>query len=281
MVLNKKVGWLFFGLFLLFSMPLILADNTVTLETPAASAGITGTYVLNATVDTNSLNLTNATFYYKITGGSWILIASVKNQSGLSFNYTWVSTGIVDAENAVFNVTIQNESTGKGVITEDTSTGVDVDNGFPTATLSSSSLADNAKVTISSGVFDFSIDADSTIGITNCTFWIGSSSLNIDSSGNACSDSVLTTNNFSGLSAGYYDYLITATDNNANKTNSSTRTIELVAQGGGGGKYLYVEGIAEDIISDVTVPSKNIFLRAIDWIGNLFRVIGDKIVFWE
>jgi hypothetical protein len=275
--MRKKIG-LLIGVLFLFSLPLILAANSVTLDSPAANEEMVGAFILNASVDTNTERLENATFYYKVTGGSWTLIAEVSNYTDTDFNYTWDTTGIVDALNMIIAVNVTNST--HTFNTSDTSTGVDIDNGVPTATHSSISLADSGKVTIDAD-FTLGIDADSTIGIQNCTFWVGSNSLDVTATSNACSHSV-TTGNFSITAAGYYNYTITARDANGNETNTSSRRIEIVPLGGGGGKQTTVQTTTEEpVVTDTTVdtPSEGFFSRTIGTIGssisNFFSSIGN------
>src|SRR3972149_8424535 len=175
MVVKKNLKFLI-GVFILLGIiiPLISAVNTVTLNLPAQDASISGaTYILSASLDTNDFNLTNGTFFYS-NGASNVTIGSTANGTATVFNLTWDTTTIVDVDNYVLWVNITN-STYSGDYTGslDSSTGVDIDNGNPTVTLSSNHFSDLTNVR-KSQTFTVAGNADSTIGVSSCVVYFTS-----------------------------------------------------------------------------------------------------------
>lgn len=129
--------FLFTGILVLFGIILlstsfVSAANAVTLVTPAASSNISGTtYVLNATLDTNTVNLSHAWFYYIYNNGTPVTIAThVINTTNGVFLTTWNSATAKDGTNITFSVTVTNE-TGNWTNTTDDSTGVTIANTAP------------------------------------------------------------------------------------------------------------------------------------------------------
>lgn len=130
-------------------MGIVMAANTPTLNTPAASKYTSGSaYVVNVTLDTNTLNITNATFYYKTLTGGWTLIGDVVNTTAnrLEWSTTFDTTSIVDQEGMTFNVTMTNASADPIPVSADTSLTVKNNNGNPSATFSSSTFASGRDV---------------------------------------------------------------------------------------------------------------------------------------
>ena len=229
------------GLFLvlsLFMFASVSAANTVTLVTPAADATAnTTTQLLNATLDTNSLNLTIANFFYT-SGGVNTSIATVTNSTELNFNTTWDTTAIDDINNIVVWVNVSNNTyTNDFTGSMDSSTGVDIDNGNPTATLTSGSIT-SVYIAASDDYFTLGLNADNAIGISSCLAYFTDaengevSSYAISASANACSSSVLVPDTI-GLTKGQtYNSLIQATDGNGDTTNSSVRILKVASTGG-------------------------------------------------
>ena len=273
----------------LFSFSFVLGANAITLNTPAASASISGTtYILNGTLDTNTINITNATFYYKIDSGSWVEIGSVVNTTvgQLNYTYSWDTSSIVDTSNMTFNISAIN-TTGVQVTT-DTSTGVLINNGVPTATYASTSLATATQLYLDTS-FTFAVDADNTIGIENCTYYIGSTTKTVTASGEACS-TAYTPSSFGVTTAGDYSYLITVTDDNGNQTNTSSRTIQIYGTNtnsgsGGTGIIQSVDNTPTNIDATTgtgagagtTTTESNVFVRFFSAIGNFFT----KLFTWN
>ena len=260
-----------------------MAANTATLNYPSADLeSATGTIVVNATLDTNAVNLTNATFYYRIDNGgtatAWTTIGSqIVNVTAdqTEWNTTFDTTGIVDTINMTFNVTIT-DNEGRN-ITSDNNINISIDNGNPTATLASTSLAAATQLYLDT-VFTLALDADSDIGIESCTAYFGTTSGTVTASAEACSIATYTPGSF-GLSGGDYTYYITATDDNGDATNSSSRTIQIFntnSLGGGGGSDVTepvdttpTNGVLEN---GVSAPSERFIVwRIIDKFVNFFR----------
>jgi len=268
---------------LMFSFGFVMAANTATLNYPSADLeSATGTIVVNATLDTNAVNLTNATFYYRIDNGgtatAWTTIGSqIVNVTAdqTEWNTTFDTTGIVDTINMTFNVTIT-DNEGRN-ITSDNNINISIDNGNPTATLASTSLAAATQLYLDN-VFTLALDADSDIGIESCTAYFGTTSGTVTASAEACSIATYTPGSF-GLSGGDYTYYITATDDNGDATNSSSRTIQIFntnSLGGGGGSDVTepvdttpTNGVLEN---GVSAPSERFIVwRIIDKFVNFFR----------
>ena len=216
-----------FPLFAILFLSFVAAANTINITHPAQDASISGTYVLSATLDTNTLNLTRANFYYYDT--SWHLIAAnVSNITTTMFNYSWVTTAFVDVNNWVINVTVSNQT--YAIQTTDNSTGVDIDNGDPTASWSSTSISNNYDI-LGTTTFTLGLSADSTIGISSCTIFCTdavNSTIYVTTtttSGNACSNTTLTPAGFPLAPARAYNCLVEAIDGNSDKTNSSSRLL--------------------------------------------------------
>jgi len=276
--MKKMLILLWFGI--LLCLPIILAANTVTLVTPAQDASISGsTYKLNATLDTNTLNLTRATFYYD-TGSANVTIANnVSNFSATSFNVTWDTTGIVDVNNYVIWVNVTNET---GVPqTTDSSTGVDIDNGNPTATWSSSSIVNNQQ-TLGSDSLTFGLAADSTIGISSCSIiCTDATNSSVSSTGttvsaNACTNST-TLASFPLPSKRAYNCVVQATDGNGDKTNSTSRLLTYIVAESGGSAPSSRAGTLNSIVSGGASASSSFFTGVADF----FKLVWDTITFWN
>lgn len=187
---NKKI--LLTGVFVLFgiillSMNVSATAHAVTLNTPAASANISGTYLLNATLNINNgttgLNLTRAWFVADYNNGTNVTIASfVGNVTDVGFNTSWNSALAPDSKSTVYNITFWvivasgNGTTFAETNTSDTSVAVIIDNSAPTIFLLdyvNGTLKDNtANLTLNISVVDMNITNGiacrvSVDGITN------------------------------------------------------------------------------------------------------------------
>lgn len=272
---KRKIFLLFFMTTLLVGC--IAAANTITLDTPAAN-GITSTtsQYLNSSLDSNDHSIENISFYYRPVSGTgvWTLIGYTVNTTNAqtTFNSTWDTTSFIDATNYELNATASDITNAH--ISTDSSTGVKIDNGDPTATWSTSSVT-NAMKTGKSVPFTAAIDADNTIGITNCTIFLGSGTAqNMTGSGNACSASY-TAEDFGITANGIYNMIIMATDANANSTNTSTRTFEIVTPTSGGGTRhiatIKSDEVIEDTTDEIIPPEKNIIVKMLDKIIDFFK----------
>jgi len=246
----------FISLFLFIS--LVSAANTITLDAPAQDASISGTYSINSTLDSNTLNITSVEFFYKIGAGSWVSVGTTTNTSAaqVTFNKSFDTTSIIDDDDLTFNATASNET---GAVTSDTSTGVDIDNTNPTATWGSSAIAGTISFRPSeSWIIQTEVDSN---GVDSCTIFIGSSSDTISASGNICSKTY-TAISF-GIDTGVHTAIIQVHDGNEDLTNSSSRQLIIDSEASG---------------SSSRPSSSRSFLRNI---SNLFRNIFDKIIFWN
>lgn len=258
------------GLSLLLLLPLLNAANTVTLVTPAQDATVSGaTYLLNATMDTDTSNSTNMSFYYRVTTAStWTLIGFQANTSmqDTQFNISWDSTGIVDDNGLVFSA---NATNGSAIlVSSDTSTGVKIDNGAPTASLANNMIHNNYKIG-SGDNFVIAIDADNSRGVDNCTVYFvdtqtaAVTTQTISASSNACSTTYTDTT--AGLTEGQkYNIIVGVNDGNFDQTNASSRLLSFVSAGG---------SLPSSQAITVTTPttSNNIIQKFIDWVKSLFR----------
>jgi PGF-pre-PGF domain-containing protein len=153
------------------SMNFVSAANAVTIDFPVASANVSGTYVISASLDTNTLNLSYAWFYYTYNNGTTITIASHSlNQSNAVFNTTWNSATAKDGANITFLVIVGNETNyGNGTIvgmanTTDYSTGVIVDNTASTIFLLdyvNATIKNNTNLTINISYTDINLTSKS------------------------------------------------------------------------------------------------------------------------
>ncbi|MFH1325407.1 MAG: hypothetical protein ABIH49_01390 [archaeon] len=144
------------SLFLVFAVALVvvlsasfvLGANTATLAFPAASANISGSsYVLSATLDSNTWAFTNATFWYMyIDNGTNVTIGTNVTTSAAAatvFNLTWDTTAVIDASNYTIWVNLTN-TTGVGIndnTTLTSSSNITLDNTAPTIAVYSGGTA--------------------------------------------------------------------------------------------------------------------------------------------
>lgn len=290
--MKNKILPVILGFMLVFSLMFVASANIATLVTPAQDGSVSGsTYTMNVTLDTNGNNYQNATFWYD-DGSSNTTIG--RNDTAVDtstvFTITWDSTGIVDVNDLTFWVSVTNAN--QTINTSDSSTGVDVDNGNPTATLNSTNFDSVTQgYNVKKGeVFKMAIDQDNTIGISSavifCTDLQDSTvkTSTISCSSNGCSNTTMQPESF--LTKGRaYNCLIQATDGNNDHTNSSTRRLNyLQATSGSGGSS--PKGIPEQASGTVQSITGNIFsgesFRGFgSSIGNFFKAIWDTITFWK
>ena len=278
------------GLFIMFSLvgSVLAAATDITLVTPAEGASLSGTaQMLNTTVESplGDAGHYNVSFYYQVAGEStWTLITTVTNTSANqdNFNATWDTTGIVDKLNLTIN------ATGRGYTNDINSTSATLlhplDNGNPTASISSASFATNYQRTPTQ-TFTLGLSADATIGISSCTIFctdaVNSSvySTTTTTSGNACSNTTATSNNFPLPQARAYNCLVQATDGNTNSTNSSTRLMTIIVPetGGkapGGGSSA---GTSQSVLGGVSSGASSLGVG----ITSFFKSIWNFISFWN
>lgn len=272
--------YILFLLTSLFLIGIVAAANTATLISPAANECMNGgtAYYLNATLDTNTFNFTNCTFYYMSAGDtSWTLIGSVVNNSALTCNMSWSTTALTDRLGMTFNITYGNITQFN--ITSDTSTGVSLDNGVPTASWGTDSIANNSNKLHQDNIY-LQTGADSTIGITNCTFYFPNGSVTTTASSNACSTTSQLSSVFGVVSEGPFHYNFIVRDANGNTTTISTnRTVNILltpggggSTGGGGTPSTTKPGITqESFFGEARAAGKGWFTAVIDTIINWFK----------
>ncbi|MFX0178389.1 MAG: hypothetical protein ACFE85_19415 [Candidatus Hodarchaeota archaeon] len=226
------------SLFLMMSLVCANAD----MVTPASSATISGTAILNA----SGTNLLNCTFYAKsasTANSSWSTLSTDTNEtaSASSINGTFDSTILEDSTDYIFNATCYNSS---GSLHDGTTTtGVTVDNTAPTApTLSP---ADYSSLTTSgTQTFTGTVTDSQT---TSCTYTIyrgGSSSDGSSGSASYSSSSCTFTKTFSStIDNGVWWWTVTASD--GTNTSSTTAHFNVQLPGSGGGAPLSVAGGGE------------------------------------
>lgn len=257
----------------IMSIGLVSAANTVTLLTPTVGELIDGNaYVLNATLDSSTLNATNASFYYRIGAGAWVVIdVNVPNNTLTGFNVTWDSTSIIDVDDVTFNVSISNSSEAT-VISDDTSLLVTINNTAPTFTFDSPVWpVDTGIPLVSAIVIHTSTD---TNGLDWCTLTIQGISSVYAASGNACNSSSLTPNTFSILQGRVYEAVLEVKDGN-NDTISLTRDIYIEAVGGDS-PLAGTGEVTSSLPTTASVPTvvlqeQGAFARFFNAIGNFFR----------
>lgn len=274
--MRKNIS-LFFILVIL-SIGMVSAANAISMS-PISSTSISGTVSINTTLDSNTLQITNVTFYYRNdTSGSWIEIGTVNNitSNQTSFNTTWDSTAVVDGNNYELNASMIN-ITGD-LLTSDVAISMILDNGLPTASYGSSSVATNTYVATTDS-FTLAIAADSTIGISNCTFTINGVDVIVPTSSNACSSSLTAFSNFSISKIEDYTYTLTATDGNGNTTTTSSRILRMKNPTGGGDSgsttNIFNQGTKTEIKEVVSVAKEGFFKGMSNKISDFFKGIGD------
>ena len=266
-------------LFILSFIGLVSGANAITLVAPAEDGGVKGsTFLINTTLDTNAVNYTFADFFFDDGSSNTTIANGVKNYSDVSFNYSWDTTGVDDVNNITvwvraYNLTVSNTNT------TDLSTGVDLDNGDPTATLGNNHFATLTKVS-SSDSFVVSLSADDTIGYNSCRIFFTNARTNnvenitiLEASANVCSNTI-TLSDVGGLTIGdSFIVVVQAEDDNTNKTNSSDRI--LVTSSTSGSPVTITTGTPQ-----VSVTSKitNSIVTPFKMVGDFFSNLINKIL---
>ena len=274
--LNKRSLFLTSFLFALFLISLVQATTNVASFISPNNTGYmkTATQNISFILDANNNNFDNASFYYTSDGENWVVIGNVSNKTAnaLVWSTTFSTTGFLDSDSIYqFNISMTNQTYQSGMAaatagTNALSSNISVDNGQPTATFYVSQFQ-NSYSARKNDIFKWGLDADSTIGITNCSLIFintGNNSMvtrNIVSSGNSCSNETSTPTNF-GLPLGEtYTARIQATDANGNSTNSTDRTLITIGTTGS--------------VQEVTVvPQKSGVIAVLQNLPNKARGLG-------
>lgn len=228
----------------IFSVLSVMSVNaTISLVSPANSATVSGTYILNATnVTTTFDQIANCTFYAKSSltaNSSWTSLGTFNNDSLISVNGTFDSTILEDANNYIFNATCRNSSNSVQSIAS-TAT-IIVDNTDPT-TPSALSPTSDTDGTVS---FSATVTGRET---TSCTLYFsginpGNPSYAMTHSGDTCTYTDLS------MPEQTYQYYVRASDE-TNTTDSATTTLDVdVHTSAGAGTVAQQQATTEQIIA--------------------------------
>lgn len=236
---KSKLFIFLFAFVFLLSLSFVSADLTdanVTIVSPSASSTATGSLILNSTITaSDGAGYTTANFYAKsasTANSTWTLLASTTNDTSDDvFNATFDTTLLEDANDYIFNVTINNGTNNIST----TNSGITIDNTIPQAP----SLSPSTNTVISSSTTQTFTGTVTDENTTSCTYTIyrgGSASDSMSESG-SCSYSgtscTFTKSFTSTLYNGEYYWTITASDG-TNSTASSTNQISIQLPGSGG-----------------------------------------------
>lgn len=241
----------------------VSAVNSLTFNSPSNAGTINGTLLgLNASLDTNSANITNISYYYRNNSGAgdWTLIAEFNiSDSSIAidgFNTTFDTTSLYDTFDLEFNVTTRN-STGT-VMNWSLIGNITIDNGRPTATLSTNTITNTDDIR-NPASFIIGLASDTTIGIRNCTVNMNGVKIDIISSNNVSCEGTFIPSNFSITSEGNYAFNVTAIDGGSNITNSTSRVITIyfstnVGGLGGAASSVVIQPEDAEVEGDVVSP---------------------------
>jgi hypothetical protein len=269
---NKTMRTLFLSVILITSFLFSLSIINAALVSPANSATLAGTIVLNAT-NASLPNIQNCTFYAKsanTANSSWTSLGSADNESANAgnINKTFNTAGLEDGLLYTFNATCRNISNS---LTSAVSTAtITINNTIPTAAAipspaSASSITAPATTTLSATVVDRET--------TGCTYTIyrgsadSSSSTNYQSgtatySGSTCS----FTKQFSSGNTGTWTWTITATDGLDSTTSTFTLNNKIPT---GGSVVISPETVVTTGITSTSFMYK--VVHSLDWIINWFK----------
>jgi hypothetical protein len=248
MEINKKI-LLSFLLVMCLSLTMVsAATGTVSLDLPAASATVTGTFVLNVTNSTFD-EMVNCTFTIASTStaNTSVTIGTFSNDTLDNVNATFDSTTIEDSNDYTVTASCRNSTNDQAT---DTSTSVTVDNTIP-QTPSSLSPSDESEDTDGSVTFSGTVTGVNTTG---CTLYFtgknpGSSSYTMTHSANTC------TYTHSSVPEEAYDWYIRASDG-TNTTDSSTYNIRVdtTTSAGKAAKLIEQQGVEPISGALISVP---------------------------
>lgn len=270
---------LLFGV--IFFLPLISSANAVTISHPVQDLVIAGTFTVSGNLDTNTVNLSRGWMWYMYSNGTNVTVsANFINQSDGVFNASFDTTTVYDVDNLVLWMRVTDQDAANN--NTDSNTGVDVNNGLPTATVSSATFpsVSNGYVIKGAQTVTAGISADNTIGVSSCRVIFTDlkngtiTDVGTTVTANACSNTTISCDNSLVVGRGY-NVLTQATDGNSgNRTNSSTRRLDCISSKGDAGD----DGGAIGGTSQSFVGSVSNFG---DSIGSFFKWIWDKIIFWK
>lgn len=243
------------------------AAQSVTLLTPAQDAAIKGTtYNLTMSI-TEPSEVCNVTFYYKTsTGTTWTFIGSAANTTANQTGWSRVldTSGITDAKDYVFNVSVSTQKSTNSFTLSDSSTGVDVDNTAPTAIIQSN----KPKVTFLDPIgFDYDCSTSSDNQDTSLTYSVvwtkaDGDTITETSSTGTFSDSDLN-------SVGTTGYLVCTVTDDAGNTDASDAVYVSV----GNGKTSTTTGEEEAAVAAKEKKTTNMIIISISAVVVLIIVI--------
>lgn len=233
---------------------------------------------VNVTECASNCGIGNVTFYWSWHNGTQVNLSTNNNNSvnDTVFSYSWDSTALDDTNNGTINFTSYNYVIG-GINRTNATTGLDLDNGFPTATLDSATFSTGSRIPTTSSNFALGINADNTIGLNSCLAYftntqnstVYSTALTVTS--NACSSSTLTSASI-GLPRGKtYNTVVQVTDGNGNQTNSSDRAITVAGLSGTPQQVIVESDI--DNNKGISESFKNFFEQIGNGFGNMISAI--------
>ena len=296
---NDKLKLLALSFLFLFTLGILLPQVSsatgLFTNTTLNDSKVSGTYLIYVNISecANNCYIGNVTFTWIWYNGTSTILSTVNNVSGNQsvFSYSWDTTAFDDANNGTLNFSARNYTGWASTSPPNASNwtqGLDIDNGFPTATLSSSTFSSVSQgYNINKGTsFTLGIDADNTIGITSCSIYAtdlqNSSVLSstISTSSNACSNATLKPESFL-VKGRAYNLLVQATDGNGNSTNSSTRRLNYLhatagSSGSSSGLSSVTAGISQSFFGSIGKGTTNFFSS----IGKGFSSLFKKITFW-
>ena len=213
---------------------------------------------VNITGCAASCYLGNVTYKLTWYNGTQVNLSTVANDTGNDtvFLYTWDTTALDDTNNVTLNFTSYNYA-GATLNATNSTINLDIDNGFPTTTYSSS-MFPNMLSLLTGDAFTVAGDADNTIGVLSCVAYftdtinstVAGSSLSPSS--NLCSSTTLTPTSVGLPEDRSYYTLLQYTDGNGNSTNSSSRILIVKSPGG---KAVVVPAAAQTQTTQDTMSS--------------------------
>lgn len=227
---------IFFASLLLFAFMLVgFASATTTINSPASSGTVSGSFIFNVTTtDVTEIGIPVDVLIYAMStstaNSTWSLIGqnSSLNLSATDIvnnSLTSLSTSVIeDASDYIFNATIQNASSDT-FLGDGTVSSVIVDNTIPTAPSSLSPTSSDRSVDFSATV----VGENTTV----CTLSFagtnpGSSSYTMTHSGDEC------THSLTNVADGTYPFTITASDGtNSSESSETIVTVDEVTGTGG------------------------------------------------
>lgn len=275
-----------------FLFSIISVSASTTMFTPVASSTVDGIVNFNVTINESREDFINLTFFAKSTltaNSTWVEIGTnaslnISSTSNLSSTNIDLRALIEDANDYIFNVTSTNQSSNI-VLSEDTNTGITVDNTVPTAPSSPSPVDLGSIITIGTQTFSQTVLDPNT---TSCTY-----TLNRDGQDSG-DDSISGSSTYSGSTCSFTKAFSTSADNGnwcwtqtaSDETNTSASAQACVSVGipGANGGLPRGEFIADESGTILAIGSEGVFgenARAIWWIiGIVVAILIIWLIIW-